>query len=44
MAELTLASVLGALAHDVEHDMQRQVLNPSDWLYGAYIPAAQPAI
>jgi hypothetical protein len=39
MAELTLASVLGALAHDVEHDMQRQVLNPSDWLYGAYIPA-----
>jgi hypothetical protein len=39
MTELTLANVLHTLAHDVEHDMQRQIINPADPQYGAYIPA-----
>lgn len=38
MTSLTLASVLRALARETEHDMLRQVLEPGDPLYGAYVP------
>jgi hypothetical protein len=37
MTQLTLANVLRALAHEIERDLPRQMMDPEDPLFGAYI-------